>query len=177
MKIDILITSDNGVISVRYNKDNLVFKDVITDTIIDSKVLDIITYVSGIKTPEDKVNIALEFIKANATPEQKLTLMALYPKWIVGTAYIVGDELQYNNLLYQVIQAHTSQVDWTPDIVPALFKVIQLEGVIPDWVQPIGSSDAYKKGDKVIFETKTYESLIDANVWSPTAYPAGWKLI
>lgn len=31
------------------------------------------------------------------------------------------------------------------------------------------------KGDIVMFEGKKYESIIDNNVWSPTAYPAGWK--
>ena len=32
-------------------------------------------------------------------------------------------------------------------------------------------------GDKVKFNGKTYESLIDNNIWSPEAYPAGWKEI
>lgn len=40
-----------------------------------------------------------------------------------------------------------------------------------------GSNDAYNKGDKVSFENKVYESTIDGNVWSLTAYPAGWKEI
>ena len=35
--------------------------------------------------------------------------------------------------------------------------------------------DAYKKGDKITFNGKHYISLIDANVYSPTAYPAGWQ--
>ena len=48
---------------------------------------------------------------------------------------------------------------------------------IPDFVQPTGAHDAYKKGDKVKFEGKVYESLIDANAYSPAAYPAGWKEI
>lgn len=38
-----------------------------------------------------------------------------------------------------------------------------------------GAHDAYKRGDKVTFEGKHYISLIDANVYSPTAYPAGWQ--
>ena len=46
-----------------------------------------------------------------------------------------------------------------------------------EWVQPVGASDAYRKGDRVLFQGKVYESLIDANVWSPTAYPAGWKAV
>lgn len=47
--------------------------------------------------------------------------------------------------------------------------------MIPDFVQPTGAHDAYKIGDQVMFEGKVWESLIDANVWSPTAYPQGWK--
>jgi hypothetical protein len=43
------------------------------------------------------------------------------------------------------------------------------------FVQPTGAADAYSVGDRVTFEGKVYESTIDANVWSPSAYPAGWK--
>ena len=42
---------------------------------------------------------------------------------------------------------------------------------------PAGGHDAYLKGDKVYFPTVNdaiYESKINANVWSPTAYAAGW---
>lgn len=45
----------------------------------------------------------------------------------------------------------------------------------PAWVQPTGAHDAYQIGDKVTFNGRLWESLINANVWSPTAYPAGWK--
>ncbi|MDO5625006.1 MAG: hypothetical protein Q4G71_09980 [Pseudomonadota bacterium] len=44
----------------------------------------------------------------------------------------------------------------------------------PHWVQPIGSHDAYKQGDRVTFEADRYISLIDENVWSPIQHPAGW---
>lgn len=46
---------------------------------------------------------------------------------------------------------------------------------VPDWVQPTGAHDAYQKGDKVRYNGNVYESLIDGNVWSPDAYPAGWQ--
>lgn len=45
------------------------------------------------------------------------------------------------------------------------------------WVQPLGAFDAYNTGDRVTFEGNIWESRIDANVWSPAAYPAGWQLI
>ena len=38
-----------------------------------------------------------------------------------------------------------------------------------------GAYKSYYEGDKVKFEGKVYESLIDNNVWSPADYPAGWK--
>ena len=51
------------------------------------------------------------------------------------------------------------------------------EETVPEFVQPTGSHDAYKTGDRATFEGKVWESVIDGNVWSPAAHPAGWKLI
>ena len=48
---------------------------------------------------------------------------------------------------------------------------------IADFVQPTGAHDAYAKGDKVKYNGKVYESLMDGNTYSPDAYPAGWKEI
>ncbi len=42
---------------------------------------------------------------------------------------------------------------------------------------PPRRKDAYNTGDQVIFNGSIYESLIDANVWSPAVYPQGWNLI
>lgn len=47
----------------------------------------------------------------------------------------------------------------------------------PEWVQPLGGHDAYKTGDRVMYQGKVYESTIDGNVWAPDVYPAGWKEI
>lgn len=51
-------------------------------------------------------------------------MRAFYPEWQEGQSYTVGYKLLYGGELYKVIQAHTSQADWTPDIVPALFTRI-----------------------------------------------------
>ena len=108
------------------------------------------------------------------TDEDALQAVELFPQWAVDHAYVVDERLQYKNILYRVVQAHTSQADWTPDKTPALFVVVSLDEW-PEFVQPTGAHDAYKKGDKVTFEGKHYISLIDANVYSPAAYPAGWQ--
>ena len=106
--------------------------------------------------------------------EDALQAVELFPQWVTGRAYAVDERLQYNGVLYRVVQAHTSQADWTPDITPALFVVVSLDEW-PEFVQPTGSHDAYNKGDKVTFEGKHYISLIDGNVYSPATYPAGWQ--
>lgn len=51
----------------------------------------------------------------------------------------------------------------------------------PEWVQPLGAGvpgfSPYSMGDRVMYNGKVYESTINNNVWSPDAYPAGWKEI
>ena len=116
----------------------------------------------------------IEKASVSLADEDALQAVELFPQWVVGRAYVVDERLQYKNVLYRVVQAHTSQADWTPDITPALFVVVSLDEW-PEFVQPTGAHDAYKKGDKVTFEDKHYISLIDANVYSPAAYPAGWQ--
>lgn len=106
--------------------------------------------------------------------EDALQAVELFPQWESGHDYIVDERLQYNKVLYRVVQAHTSQDDWAPDVTPALFVVVSLDEW-PEFVQPTGAHDAYKKGDKITFEGKHYISLIDGNVYSPSAYPAGWE--
>lgn len=116
----------------------------------------------------------IEKAATSLTDEDALQAVELFPQWVVEHAYVVGERLQYNGVLYRVVQAHTSQADWTPDITPALFVVVSLDEW-PDFVQPTGAHDAYNKGDKVTFEGKHYISLMDGNVYSPAAYPAGWQ--
>lgn len=101
-------------------------------------------------------------------------LVYLYPKWLEGKAVNVGDLYRHMDKLYEVIQAHTTQADWTPDATPALWKSKMPEGVIPEFVQPTGAHDAYNIGDPVLFNGTVYTSIIDGNVWSPTDYPQGW---
>ena len=116
----------------------------------------------------------IEKAAISLTDEDALQAVELFPQWVVAHAYVVGERLQYNGVLYRVVQAHTSQADWTPDITPALFVVVSLDAW-PEFVQPTGAHDAYNKGDKVTFDGKHYISLIDGNVYSPAAYPAGWQ--
>lgn len=112
--------------------------------------------------------------------ETATNVSTLFPELdLNGVAVAVGDVFRWNGTLVEVVQAHTTQTDWTPEATPALFKVYRdPETETPaEWVQPTGAQDAYNTGDQVTFEGAVYESLIDANTWSPTDYPEGWQLI
>jgi len=109
--------------------------------------------------------------------EQLADLVTLYPVWRSGKNYEIDEVIVVDSTLYRVVQAHSSQADWLPASTPALYTAYTPPGQIADFVQPTGAQDAYQTGDKVLFEGSVYESLIDANVWSPTAYPAGWQLV
>ena len=108
------------------------------------------------------------------TDEQAETVTILFPLWKVNIPYAIDDRVQYNELLYKCVQAHTSQAGWTPDAVPALWTRTSTDEW-PEWVQPTGAQDAYNKGDKVTYKGEHYISLIDGNVWSPDDYPQGWE--
>ncbi|NTX34387.1 glycosyl hydrolase [Myxococcus sp. CA051A] len=45
----------------------------------------------------------------------------LLAEWAVGVAYAVGAQVTYGGRLYQCRQPHTSQADWTPPAVAALW--------------------------------------------------------
>ena len=114
--------------------------------------------------------------------EQALIVPSVFPVFQVGVEYKVGFKLRFNDVLYKVLQDHTSQADWTPDVAVSLFAKVLNEPVvdpetgeidIPEWVQP-DSTNPYMMGDKVLFEGEVYESVIDNNIWSPKDYPQGW---
>ena len=122
-------------------------------------------------------------VQVELTPEdtERVAIVAELPpiadgmEWRAGLNLVEGTVVKHDGKNYLVLQGHISQADWSPHRVPALFKAIKADYV--EWTQPQGGHDAYMKGDKVSYKGKKYESTIDNNVWSPDAYPAGWREI
>lgn len=122
---------------------------------------------------------ALRAVAATFTDDQALNCILLFPAWSgAGVAYKKGERLRHEGKLYKVLLDHTSQADWVPGSAPSLYVEVSDPAIeYPEWKQPTGAHDAYKKGDKVTYNGKKYISLIDSNTYSPADYPAGWKLV
>jgi hypothetical protein len=117
------------------------------------------------------------------TPEETPALFSFYRDNAVALEWMAGEKVElgwtriWDKKQYEVIQPHMTVVGQTPDLTPALWKLIPSEE-IPVWKQPTGAHDAYRLGAKVHYPTindPVYESLIDYNVYSPVAYPQGWR--
>lgn len=112
--------------------------------------------------------------------EKALQFTELFPLWNGDSfSYVAGDRVRYDGTLYKALLAHTSQALWTPAAAPSLWaKVLpgQDNTEVGEWEQP-SATNPYNRGDRVRYDGKIYESLIDGNVWSPADYPASWKLV
>ena len=89
-----------------------------------------------------------------------------------------GEVYVYNGEVVRIVQDHNraSVSHYNPKDVPALYLFRPVSGC-PDWKQPAGAHDAYNIGDCCTYKGSKYESVINANVWNPETYPAGWKNI
>lgn len=125
-----------------------------------------------------KLRPYIEKAAANLDDTDALEAVQLFPKWEPNIQYEKDDRVRYENVLYRCLQPHNSQESWTPIAAASLWAKVLIPDpeVIPDWEQP-DSTNAYQIGDKVRFEGKIYENLIDNNVWSPAAYPTSWREI
>ena len=123
-----------------------------------------------------KLRPYIEKAALSLSGEDALEAVNLFANWQPNKAYIKDERVNYEGILYKCLQAHTSQDGWTPTAAPSLWAKVLIPdaNVIPEWEQP-DSTNPYMIGDKVLFEGQVYESVIDNNIWSPAAFPAGWK--
>lgn len=116
---------------------------------------------------------------ASLSDEDILEVPAFVEKWKAGVDYAAGDRLNHNGTLYKVLQAHTSQEGWEPEIAPSLFaRLLAGQGgtEVGEWTQP-DSTNPYNTGDRCMYNGTLYESTINGNVWSPVEYPTGWRVV
>ena len=76
------------------------------------------------------IRASMDAAASALTDEQAAKAPRLYPTWAAGMTVKAGDRLYYpgTDKLYKVRdgKGHTTQADWTPDVVPALYTVIDV---------------------------------------------------
>ena len=132
----------------------------------------------------EQLRRALQMFVQTLSDDEAMEVATVYPVYKVGKEYKADEMFTYGEneigdpQLYRVVQTHVSQEDWKPDATASLYTPIGLneKGYVV-WSQPAGAHDAYNAGDIVDYNGTLYKSLIDGNVYSPEAYPAGWEIV
>ena len=118
----------------------------------------------------------LKKIRGLAADPVAIAVPRIYPHWSgEGVQYFLGDRVLFEDELYKVLIAHTSQFDWNPVDAPSLFARIltdEVNGNILPWIQP-DSTNPYMTGDQVTHNGYIWVSTVDNNVWEPGVY--GWE--
>jgi len=110
-------------------------------------------------------------------PQEAGQCAELYDSWASGVAYAVDDLVSYSDALYKCRQAHTSQSDWQPDVVLALWlryrknadttlEWVGNEPVLLGWHRTHGGT-----------EYECIQEHVTQSDWTPDAVPALWSAV
>ena len=96
--------------------------------------------------------------------------------WAPGSVGVSWTDL---GTIEDVLNGTVQETDEPPADEPAAEPEVPDEPAetVDDFKQPDGAHNAYNTGDRARYNGVVYESLIDGNVWSPEAYPQGWKVV
>lgn len=121
----------------------------------------------------EEIRKAINKFAENQTDETLIDNKAAFQLWSGNDLEVKAGEIYlYNDELYRVVQNHTTQNDWTPDVTVSLYVEISVEE-FPEWKQPQGAHDAYKIGKKVSHNGKHWINTYDNNIYEPGVY--GWE--
>ena len=110
--------------------------------------------------------------------ETALTVAELYPS-LTGSGALIKAGSRYNvgGKLMRAAVDLWDRPENAPSAAPALWDELNYSpSGAREIPETISAALAFSKGELGTWQGHTYRSLIDANVWTPTAYPAGWEL-
>lgn len=106
-------------------------------------------------------------------PEDIPALLSVYRvdggtlEWVANERVYVGTRRTFESKTYQAIQAHTTQVDWTPSATPTLWMELIEQPAGDDWTAGV----TYAVNAEVVYESVTYRCIqahTAAPQWAPT---------
>ncbi|MDY4581607.1 MAG: hypothetical protein SPD81_01960 [Candidatus Faecousia sp.] len=106
------------------------------------------------------------------------TAATLFPRLRQDGALVkAGTRINWNGTLKQAAVALWDTADNSPDSAPELWADIQYRDgyrIIPE---TITVTTAFAKGEQGWWGDTLYRSTINANVYTPEQYPAGWEQV
>lgn len=121
---------------------------------------------------------AISALRDNATDAQASMAVAAYPTLNEDTTLIpAGTRINWNSAIKRAAVDLWDTAENNPDNAPSLWEDINYkEGyrIIPE---TITAGTAFAKDECGWWGDVLYKSLIDANVYTPEAYPAGWEVV
>lgn len=106
------------------------------------------------------------------------TSPSLFPRLTEsGELVKAGTRINWNGTLKRAAVDLWDTAENNPDNAPTLWEDIAYrEGIriIPETITP---GTAFAKDELGWWGEVLYKSLIDANVWTPDAYPTGWEIV
>lgn len=118
----------------------------------------------------DMAKLVVKDTMVAETVAMRIKEVVLYPPFIVGERVEIGDIRYWKGNLFRVLQSHTTQADWPPDVAHSLFARYYEPSDDPyDWVAPQGAHDVWPLGARVRHKGAIWRSLIPNNAWEPGA--------
>lgn len=112
-----------------------------------------------VRVKNDTAYIESNINTYNLTDKEALEVKEMYPKWESGLSVNVGERYLYEDTLWEVIQAHTTQENWKPSISTAsLWKTVDVEheGTLEDpiiYTPPMQLyKDKYYKQNDIVYK-------------------------
>lgn len=94
-----------------------------------------------------------------------------------GTLIKAGTRINWGGTLKRAAVDLWDTEASNPDNAPVLWQDIAYKKGIRIIPNTITVTEAFAKGERGWWHDEVYESLIDANVYTPEQYPAGWALV
>ena len=121
-------------------------------------------------TKQDLIELLVES-RAILNDNKALIFKDMYPKWSAGiiiTQKMIDDgknRYSYGDKLYKCGTPHTTQADWTPDITPAMWTVIDVEhtGTVDDPIPFVVNMEAFN-GKYYIYADTLYLCIRDSGI-------------
>ena len=128
-----------------------------------------------------QLRLAMQDFAESVGDDKAYKYPSLFPAWCSGMDYAKDDRVERGGKLWRCLQPHKAIEEWAPDAdgTEALWVEVAAPGEYREIKQGMLSTEAFSIGEIGWYQTKDnlFRSLIDANVYTPDDYPAGWEAV